>query len=249
MAGVKRKWGLRALISAAMLAVGLMVFPRTLPAILSRYRPDIRFHYDGSEPVLYLTIDDAPSAATSQIVAVLAKHGVPATFFIIGNRVSSNDQIRAIRDAGCGVGHHMKTTERCSVMPLERFRNEFDETHHLLNAICPVGYFRPPSDLGTREQMQFVVSRGYQPIVGSIFPLDHWVRQPWILRALVRWMAVPGGIIIMHDGTNRGSTTAAVLDVVLPELKRAGYRFQALPPLKARDGPAPLTPAAQQTPP
>ena len=41
-------------------------------------------------------------------------------------------------------------------------------------------------------------------------------------------LAVPGGIVIMHDGDVRGRTTAKVLADVLPALKRAGYTLVSL---------------------
>ena len=76
--------------------------------------------------------------------------------------------------------------------------------------------------------MAYVRSKGYQPVLGTVFPLDHWINRPSILALLVRWLAVPGGIIIMHDGNSRGHTTAQVLDRVLPLLIKAGYKFEAL---------------------
>lgn len=42
---------------------------------------------------------------------------------------------------------------------------------------------------------------------------------------LVKWLAIPGGILIMHDGETRGARTAAVLDKIIPALKDAGYEF------------------------
>jgi len=232
-----KRWilsGAGLVIFAAVVIIALL--PRILPGILSRSHPDIVFRGSAEEKVLYLTIDDAPSQATPEIMAVLKKHGVPATFFIIGNRVHSDESLRNIIDAGYSLGHHMRTTERCSKIPLDRFRDDFNFTDHLLRRFSTPGFFRPPSDFGTAEQRAYVGSRGYTPILGTVFPLDHWVQRPRVLVALVRWLTVPGGIIIMHDGDQRGHTTAEVLDAVLPSLKKAGYTFSSLsdPSLRAR---------------
>ena len=166
--------------------------------------------------------------ATPSIMAVLKENHVPATFFVIGGRVHSDAQLRRIVEAGISLGNHMRTTARCSSLSLPEFRSDFDLTDRLLRRFSAPVYFRPPSDLGTPEQMAYVASKGYQPIMGTVFPLDHWIQKPSLLAPLTRWLAVPGGIVIMHDGDVRGRTTAKVLADVLPALKRAGYTFESL---------------------
>lgn len=217
------------LLVAVVVAIGLSLLPRALPSFLAWGRPDILFRGGTDKPRLFVTIDDAPSESTAAILAVLKKHRVPATLFVIGNRVRSDLQLSRIVDSGYTLGNHLRTTERCSRLSIERFKEDFDFTDHLLRRYSPSEYFRPPSDLGTREQMVYARSRNVQPVLGTVFPLDHWIQRPALLGWLVRWLAVPGGIIIMHDGDSRGRTTAQVLDDVLPRLKRAGYQFEALP--------------------
>ena len=58
-------------------------------------------------PVLALTFDDGPSEGTPAILDVLARHGVPATFFQVGANVDRLPEIaRAVRDAGHEIGNH-----------------------------------------------------------------------------------------------------------------------------------------------
>ena len=85
--------------------------------------------------------------------------------------------------------------------------------------------FRPASDFGTPEQIEYARSKGYQTIVGTVFPMDHWISDSDSLARISRWLAVPGGILILHDGATRAQTSAAVLDRLIPELKAAGYSF------------------------
>jgi len=153
---------------------------------------------------------------------------VPATFFVIGSRVHSDAQLRRIVEAGFSIGNHLRTTVQCSSLSLTEFRADFDFTDRLLRRFSAPAFFRPPSDLGTAEQLAYVASKGNQPVMGTVFPLDHWIQRPSVLAFLVRRLAVPGGIVIMHDGDVRGRTTAKVLADVLPALKRAGYTFESL---------------------
>jgi len=212
----------------AVMSLLAFMMPFALPRVLSWVQPEIIFLGDDNQKVLYLTIDDGPSSATEEIMSVLAKHRVPATFFIIGNHVHSDTQLSMLNEAGFSLGNHLRTTTRCSSLPLERFQEDFDFTDQLIHRFAKPAYFRPPSDFGTPDQLSYVRTKGYQPIVGTVFPLDHWVTHPAILAILVRWLAVPGGIIIMHDGDVRGHTTAKVLDRIIPILKNRGFTFEAL---------------------
>src|ERR1700685_2040651 len=57
---------------------------------------------------LALTFDDGPNDPhTLRLLAVLARHEVHATFFLIGSRVQQrHDIVREIAAAGHGIGNH-----------------------------------------------------------------------------------------------------------------------------------------------
>lgn len=223
----RRVWWIVGLVAIAM-GAAYVALPFVFPAILARLHPEHVFRLSSERRVLYLTIDDAPSSATPEILAVLARHNVTATFFVIGSRVESPVQLAQIVNSGCSVGHHMWTYRACSKLSLEQFKRDFDATENMLR---PYGalYFRAPTDFGTIEQMAYVRARGFEPILGSVFPFDPWIQRPLILAAMVKWLSVSGGIFIMHDGNARGRVTAQVLDRIIPELKRQGYELRSLP--------------------
>lgn len=204
--------------------------PYLLPSFLKWFQPGISFRGDASRKVIYLTIDDAPTTATDALLAVLAKHKVSATFFIISGRVKTRDDLERIVKAGHQLGHHMRTTTACSKLSWDDFKADFDMTDGKLQEVAPTFLFRPPSDFGNARQLAYARNKGYTPVLGTIFPLDHWLEIRWLLGFLNRWLAIPGGILIMHDGAERGARTATVLDNLIPDLKAAGYEFGALSP-------------------
>jgi len=242
--GRSRRFRLGAGASVLAIVLAAFALPRLLPSVLAAYRGDLVFRVppvdDG--PTLYLTIDDGPSPATDEILRVLAKHRVPATFFITGSHVHAPAQLTAITAAGHDLGHHLQTTRACSRLSQEDFQRDFDQVDRVLAAAGGAHLFRPPSDFGTREQIAYAVSRGYRPVVGTVFPLDHWVEHPGRIRRLVRWLAIDGGIIILHDGATRGPRTAEVLDRLLPELQAAGYHFGRLATALPRPASSPAVP-------
>ena len=57
--------------------------------------------------VIYLTFDDGPGVYTQQLLDVLAKYDVKATFFVVGTNVKARSElVKAIVDAGHGIGLH-----------------------------------------------------------------------------------------------------------------------------------------------
>lgn len=64
--------------------------------------------------VIYLTFDDGPSRYTSELLTVLAKYDVKATFFVVDTKTVNgyskmNETLKAIADAGHSIGIHSKT--------------------------------------------------------------------------------------------------------------------------------------------
>lgn len=206
----------------------VLALPHVLPSALSFYRGDIRFAVATGEKKIFVTIDDAPSKSTAEILRVLKKHDVPATFFVIADRVTAPGQLEEIVAAGQSLGNHLKTTRACSKLSLAEFKSDFDACSVLMERAGKPKFFRPASDFGTKEQIAYAKSKGYQTVLGTVFPMDHLISDSgWLVR-ISRWLAVRGGILILHDGAVRGRTTSEVLDRLLPELKAAGYDFGRL---------------------
>ena len=227
----------------ALVVGGIAALPHLLPFTLSHYRSDIRFSVPRKSKTLFLTIDDVPSQNTAEILRVLKKYDVPATFFVMADRVTSRSQLEEIVGAGQSLGNHLKTTRACSKLPLAEFKSDFDACSVLLERCAKPGFFRPASDFGTEAQMEYARSKGYQPVMGTVFPLDHWISNPTWLVAISRWLSVSGGILILHDGPVRGLTTSQVLDRLIPQLVAAGFVFGRLEkefnPSSGEPGPGP----------
>ncbi len=59
------------------------------------------------DKVAYITIDDGPSKYTNQILDILDKHNVKATFFMINRNMNKHkDEVQRISEEGHGVGFH-----------------------------------------------------------------------------------------------------------------------------------------------
>lgn len=199
-----------------------------LPVVLHWSNPKVTYRIPRVGKTLFITIDDGPSEGTHLILDVLNKHQVPATFFVITDHIGAGPMNRIIGE-GHQIGHHMRTSTNIRTMPLDHFRAEFIEADNALSAYPHAKLFRPPNGFISSEQADFVTSQGYQIIVGSIFPLDHWLKNEETITTIAKLLITDGGIIILHDTKERAPRTAAVLNKLIPYLKLKGYTFARLP--------------------
>jgi len=95
-----------------------------------------------------LTYDDGPNpAATPKLLEVLARHGVRATFFLIGRFASAQPAlVREIAAAGHIVGNHSTTHPWLPFVSDTRIRRELADCNAALEDTlgAPIRYFRPP---------------------------------------------------------------------------------------------------------
>jgi len=183
-----------------------------------------------------LTFDDGPDPRwTPQILAVLAKYRVPATFFVVGSLATRHPElVRAIRDSGSELGAHTFTHPNLSEVGRWRLERELYQTQLALAGGAGVTTYllRPPysstasalDDLGYTT-VRDVGARGYLAIFSTTDGRD-WSRPG--VDAIVRNSTPPdgeGAIVLLHDAGGDRSQTVAALDRLIPQLIGQGYRF------------------------
>ena len=195
---------------------------------LQRRFPQVLFHVSTARKVVALTIDDAPSPYTSQILDILKANGATATFFTIGGQVPGQEGLlQAILQAGSELGNHAMHDEPSIRVPSDTLREEINQVDKLIDrAYHAVGqnrtwhYFRPGSGVFSSRVLDVAKDAGYGTILGSIYPHDPFISYPrvnaWHILSSLR----PGAVIICHD---RRSWTVPMLQRVVPEIKRRGY--------------------------
>ncbi|HEY5888648.1 MAG TPA: bifunctional polysaccharide deacetylase/glycosyltransferase family 2 protein [Acidimicrobiales bacterium] len=183
-----------------------------------------------------LTFDDGPDPEwTPAVLDVLARHGVRATFFVLGHAVTAHpDLVRAEIDAGHEVGAHTYNHPDLSTLPAWRVNLELSLSQSVLAGATGrhVGLFRPPYsstpaalDVGDVEVLQQVADRGYLTVVADLDSGD-W-RRPGIDQIVAD--ATPAGdagaIVLFHDGGGDRAQTVAAVDRLISDLQGRGYEF------------------------
>ena len=183
-----------------------------------------------------LTFDDGPDRRwTPQILDVLARNRVPATFFVVGARVGSDPGlVRRTIAEGHEIGAHTFSHRDISSLSGWELNLQMSLTQVELAGSAGVhtSLFRPPYSATPRalsprdvDALRPIADDGYL-IVLSDYDSRDWERPG--VRQIVR-AALPqgdaGGIVLFHDGGGDRSQTVSALKILIPELKRRGFQF------------------------
>ncbi|GIM93390.1 bi-functional transferase/deacetylase [Paractinoplanes toevensis] len=183
-----------------------------------------------------LTFDDGPDPQwTPKILDVLARHHVPATFFVVGSEVARHPELaRRVVAEGHEIGVHTFTHPDLASLPA--WRRDLENSHAQLAVAYATGrsasLLRPPyssfPDALTDDDyatVRAVGAQGYLTVLDDVDSED-W-RRPGA-DAIVRNATPEGGrgaIVLFHDAGGDRAQTVTALDRLIPQLQRDGYRF------------------------
>jgi peptidoglycan/xylan/chitin deacetylase (PgdA/CDA1 family) len=223
----------------ALVALGVIVVqPLWAFSALARVEPRIVWRADVSEKLIALSFDDGPSPRhTPQVLDILARRRARATFFLIGERAAAHPELlETLRAGGHEIGNHsisIRSTVRASD---DAFVETLLRTERILGLTSGgPKLFRPPGGKIRGSQIQRAAEHGYRVVLGSAYPYDGGHPPPGYIRWIVTKNLAPGVIVILHDGIPDPSRMIAVLDPILAEGERRGYRFVSIGDLLARE--------------
>lgn len=172
---------------------------------------------------LALTFDDGPNPLTTpQILTELEQAHIPATFFLVGNRVAGNEGLlRRMAADGDEIGNHSWSHPDMTKIPPQAVQQQIQLTQNAVTAagVPPPTVFRPP--YGTVNQaMEDNIHLGI--LLWNEDPKDWAAGTPAQVVQAVDASAQPGGIVDMHDIYH---VTADALPQVITNLTGRGYHF------------------------
>jgi len=221
------------------------------------------FRVPTRERVIALTFDDGPSAKyMAEVLDVLDREHVKATFFLVGDRLvtasdegaaqrRANDQ-REMRDGqeiAFDGGKHQsvaKSNEQAFIADLRKFRTELAEMVPA-SSHCDIRFFRPPFGV-TKDFVHRVMSRESMRVVeADVLPGDRYFFPDYFLedesRAVNRVAreARPGSVVCLHIGENLGRNDSVydavnagrIVTQLIPRLRHDGFHFAGMSDLVA----------------
>ena len=195
-----------------------------------RGHPDEPMFYihDGRKRVA-LTIDDGPSPEyTPQVLRLLEKYRVTATFSMIGLEAAAYPGlVREVAAAGHKIANHTWSHLDLVYLPPAAIADQIGRATgaiHKATGKVP-DLFRAPYGAWSPVVLRECAQAGMTPLDWSVDPRD-WSR-PGVAAIVGNIMrnTRTGSIILEHDGGGDRSQTVAALKIVLPRLLDAGYRF------------------------
>ena len=184
---------------------------------------------------VYLTFDDGPiPEVTPQVLAILARYNVKATFFMVGENIDKHpDVFRQVVEAGHSVGNHTYNHLKGWRTPYNEYMENTAKWEEAFNrqpsAISHQPLFRPPYGKATLRQRYALHQQGYRLIYWDILTRDYEpTRTPEQMLAQIKRDTRPGSIINFHDSLKSNERMLAVLPQAIEWLQLQGYTLLPL---------------------
>ncbi len=184
-----------------------------------------------------LTFDDGPGPYTKLVLAKLRKHGVHATFFVVGRNIALvPGATRAERALGAVGDHTFTHPQLTAIAPSEAERQIVDTQAALERSSGgPVFLFRPPYGAHNAQVDSIARAHGLLEILWTVDSADSLgANYAQIERNVIGGLR-PGAIILMHE--NHGQTVRALI-AIFAALRRKHLHAVSVPQLLTDDPPS-----------
>ncbi len=204
-----------------------------LTVTVAAYKRECGDVYRGSGAgVIALTFDDGPDEEmTDEILAILQKYNVKATFFMIGKNVRLYPDVAArVINSGHEVGNHTFSHEYMTNSPIEAIEKEISLANDAIFGAAEYEphFLRPPGGIYDANVISAAEKRDLIIAMWSVDTHDWCHRGSSEIASEVLSKVTDGDVILMHDYIFGESHTAEALEIIIPELLERGYEFVTL---------------------
>ena len=202
----------------------------------SDYLKQFNAFYTGKtdEKVIYLTFDAGyENGNTPAILDALKKHQVPATFFLVGNYLTTSpDLVKRMVAEGHTVGNHtFHHPDMSKISTRESFEKELKDLEALYQETTGqpmTRFYRPPQGKYSESNLKMAQELGYHTFFWSLAYVDWYEdKQPSKEEAFKKLLGRihPGAIVLLHSTSK---TNGEILDDLLTKWEEMGYQFRPL---------------------
>ncbi|MFI1062864.1 MULTISPECIES: polysaccharide deacetylase family protein [Streptomyces] len=184
----------------------------------------------GERREISLTFDDGPQPPyTGQVLDVLQRYDVPATFFCTGMYASAYPEYLArMREEGHGIANHTWSHPMLFELTRPQLVEQLDRTNEAIAAAtggrAPT-LFRPPYGSRTPETLGWLAEAGLTTVLWDVAPDDWAMPGAGTIATSVVEQARPGSIVLLHDSGGDRSQTVAALAPMIEGLLERGFRI------------------------
>ena len=177
------------------------------------------------KPMVALTFDDGPSAATKRILSALNEVDGVATFFMVGERVSDYpNTAKAVAAQGSQIGTHSWSHNSLTKLDADSIRSDLLRSEDAIESVTGIRptALRPPYGNVNSDVKSVCGELGLVVVNWGLDTLDWKTRNADSVYNEVMTKVRDGTIVLCHDLYE--STVDAMVRVI-PDLVKKGYRL------------------------
>lgn len=177
----------------------------------------------GGERQVMLTFDDGPiPEATPEILDILDRYGIKATFFMVGDNVRKHPDVF---EEVCRRGHCIGNHSMHHLQGIRTTTGRYLDDIGMAARLIPSPLYRPPHGILRPRQLRRL-RREYDLVMYDLITRDYSrrVTAADVLDNVKRYTR-PGSIIVFHDSLRSIGKLRAVLPAAIEWLRDSGYTF------------------------
>lgn len=188
-------------------------------------------HAVTNEKKIAITFDDGPMQNyTPQILDILKRYNIRATFFCIGKHAEKNIALlQKIAADGHSIGNHSYSHGFWfDLLSAKKMKADLQQMHDVIKNILGVDmvFFRPPYGVTNPNVKKAVQQMHYITIGWSVRSMDTVIKDSDVLLPKLKARLKPGAIFLFHDTS---AATMQALPAFLDYICSEGYTVEPLP--------------------
>ncbi len=212
------------LVAACLLVGSTLLVSSPASAATARKRPC-------SAGLVALTFDDGPSRTqTPRLVDILTERNVPATFFMVGNRIQSAPGVgRLVARKGFVVANHTWSHPQLPSLSDAEVRDQLRDTGLAFRRarIPHSQLMRPPYGAITPRVGKVVRDMGLTSVLWTVDSED-WAggsSEQIADRILAQLRPHRRNVVLQHDGVTNSPNSVGAVPIVIKKARQRGYCF------------------------
>ena len=207
------------------------VFVSFILSLLLTTFPLFCYANNSTKKLIALTFDDGPHIQyTEEVLNILKKNNIKATFFVIGGNVKNHPELlkKTFVDGNL-IGNHSYTHPNLSKIDSNLITKELNRANDIIYKTIHVypTLMRPPYGACDTHCDKVANTLGFKKINWDYLVNDWDVNKTTagIIATNIIKHAGPGKILSMHDGGGNREKTVKALPSIIATLKKEGYQF------------------------
>lgn len=185
----------------------------------------------GTKKYAALTFDDGPSKNTPELLKLLKKHGIPATFFVLGKNANEfPDYTKQLGEYG-PIMNHTWGHPALPTLAAGEIKTEMGDTQEIIKRLTGQNIMAMRPTYGARNDFSIktVDKLGYAEILWSADSQDA-LNKSWgeVATKSIEGLG-PGAVLLMHDGPD--ATLTALRKRIIPWIKKNDLAMVTVPEL------------------